>query len=113
MNDGFGGLVGQTKLFAFTALEDELTSLQSWKGSNHDELLLMVSEEGRLFTFDLNTETQDYVSVRSTDDYQDSIFHEYVAVQDGDQDCLQVVACVGSIVPLNRSNRCQRIGEIS
>lgn len=66
----------------------------------------MVSQEGRLFTFDLNTETQEYVPVRSMDDYQHSIFHEYVAVWGGDPDCLQVVVFVGTIVPLNRSNQC-------
>lgn len=101
MDDGGGW----TKLFAFTALEDVPSPLRYWRGSSHDELLLMVSQEGCLFTFDLDTETQEYVPVRSTDDDQDSVFHEYVVVWGGDPDCLQVV-CVGTIVPLNRSNQC-------
>ncbi|CAB4315697.1 unnamed protein product [Prunus armeniaca] len=110
IHDGSMGLwlmdSGWTKLFAFTSLEDVPTPLQYWRGSSHDELLLMVSQEGRLFTFDLNTETQEYVPVCSMDDYQDSIFHEYVAVWGGDPNCSQVVVCVGTIVPLNRSNQC-------
>ncbi|CAB4264169.1 unnamed protein product [Prunus armeniaca] len=106
MDDGFGGGGVWTKLFAFTSLEDIVTPLRSLRGSNHDELLLIVSQEGRLFTFDLDIETQEYVQVRSMDDDQDSIFHEYVAVWGGDPDCLQVVVCVGSIVPLYRSNQC-------
>ncbi|CAL8993928.1 unnamed protein product [Prunus brigantina] len=66
----------------------------------------MVSQEGRLFTFDLDIETQEYVPVCSMDGDQDSIFHEYVVVWAGDPDCLQVVVYVGSIVPLYRSNQC-------
>ncbi|KAI5326355.1 hypothetical protein L3X38_035429 [Prunus dulcis] len=91
MDDG----CGWTKLFAFTALEDVPTLSRYWRGSSHDELLLMVSQEGRLFTFDLNIETQEYVPVCSMDDYQDSVFREYAAVWGGDPDCLQVVVCVG------------------
>ncbi|PQQ19814.1 F-box/kelch-repeat protein [Prunus yedoensis var. nudiflora] len=58
MDDGGGW----TKLFAFTALEDVPTPLRYWRGSSHDELLLMVSQEGCLFTFDLDTETQELCS---------------------------------------------------
>lgn len=57
LDDSFGGGGGWTKLFAFTSLEDIVTPLRSLRGSNHDELLLMVSQEGRLFTFDLDIET--------------------------------------------------------
>ncbi|CAB4264174.1 unnamed protein product [Prunus armeniaca] len=80
MDDGFRGGSGWTKLFAFIALKDVMTPLRSLRGSNHDELLLMVSQEGRLFTLDLNIETQDYVQVPNMDDDQNSIFHKYVAV---------------------------------